>query len=327
MPEIINHPQLGFYPTPLVHLKHLSKALNGPQILMKRDDQTGLAFGGNKTRKLEHLIADALAQGADTVITAGAQQSNHCRQTAAACAAVGLKCHLVLGGTEPAIANGNFLLDRILGANIHFTGDQRKGESLTDIAIKLRQEGFRPYIIPYGGSNGIGARGFVDAVAEVKLQLQEWGAEVDRIIFASSSGGTQAGLMVGKLLRNFRAEILGIAIDKDEIEGKPFVQQVVDVANETASLLKIKERFTIDEVKLKENYVGAGYGIVGELEKEAIYLTASLEGILVDPVYTGRAMGALIDMVRTGEIKKNEIILFWHTGGSPALFSYAADLV
>ena len=318
---------LGFYPTPLTFLPRLTTALGGPRIWMKRDDQTGLAFGGNKTRKLEHLIRDALAAGADTVITAGAQQSNHCRQTAAACASYGLKCHLVLGGTEPESPSGNYLLDTILGAEVHFTGDERKGEAIPLIAEQLQRQGLRPYLIPYGGSNAVGAGGFVDAAAELKVQLENLGESVDRIIFASSSGGTHAGLLVGCRIEEIQAEIHGIAIDKGEAGEKPFTAHVCDLANETARRFHADADFTESQVLLSSNYTGEGYGVVGTLEREAIRLTAETEGVILDPVYTGRAMGALIDLIRTGRVGKNESVLFWHTGGAPAVFSHAAEIL
>lgn len=322
-----NNLSLGFYPTPCVPLMRLSKELGGPQIWMKRDDQTGLALGGNKTRKLEHLLHDALASNADTVITAGAQQSNHCRQTAAACAAVGLKCHLLLGGVEPASFNGNLLLDHLFGATIHFTGAERKGERIARIAEDLEKAGSRPYVIPYGGSNPIGASAFVHAAREVKSQLDELGLSIDRIIFPSSSGGTQAGLIAGARMHGLQSEIIGVAIDKEEAGDEPFAHHILAMANGTNRLFNKSDAFTLRDVVLRDEYTGGGYGVVGRLEREAISLTASLEGILLDPVYTGRAMGALIDIIRRGEIAKSEVVLFWHTGGTPALFPYASELV
>ena len=205
---------LGFFPTPIHPLSRLSAHLGGPRLLIKRDDQTGLALGGNKTRKLEFLIAEALAQHCDTVVTAGAAQSNHCRQTAAAAARAGLACHLVLGGTPPTLPNGNLLLDTLLGATLHWTGAQRKGESIPEIAATLRNQGRYPYLIPYGGSNATGALGFVAAVAELKQQLERLGETVDAIVFASSSGGTHAGLTLGQRLFDLQTQLIGIEIDK-----------------------------------------------------------------------------------------------------------------
>jgi len=311
--------ELGFFPTPLIELYRLSETLGGPRILMKRDDQTGLALGGNKTRKLEKLeflVGEALEQGCDTLITGGAAQSNHCRQTAAAAAASGLPCHLVLGGTPPEIVDGNLLLDYLLGANIHWSGEFRKGETIPAVAEQLEQEGFKPYVIPYGGSNATGAAGFVYAVAELQAQLNEMSVEVSHVLFASSSGGTQAGLVLGAYMFNQPFKLIGIGIEKGETGEDSLETQIINIANSTA------KRITV-----RNDYIGKGYGIVGELERQAIRLTAKTEGILLDPVYTGRAMGGLIDMIKRSEISSNDTVLFWHTGGVPALFPYSAELI
>ena len=318
---------LGFLPTPVVPLPALSKHLGGPAILMKRDDQTGLALGGNKTRKLEFLLGDAIAKGADVVVTGGAAQSNHCRQTAAAAAACGLGCHLALGGEEPAVLNGNLLLDKLLGATIHWCGDRRKGEDIPALCDRLRSGGRRPYVIPYGGSNVIGATGFVLALRELALQLGPEVDSVSHIVFASSSGGTHAGLMVGKILCNLGAQVVGINIDKEESGEMTLGEHILNLAGATATMLGLNHSFTAADLILRDDYVGAGYGVIGEREREAIFLTARLEGILLDPVYTGRAMGGLIDLVRNGEIGPRDTVLFWHTGGSPDLFAHAGELV
>ncbi len=317
---------LGFFPTPLIELSRLSKALDGPTIFMKRDDNTGLALGGNKTRKLEFIMGDALAQGADCVITAGAAQSNHCRQTAAAAASLGLDCHLVLGGEEPEQTSGNLLLDKIFGSHIHWAGANRKGEDIPKIVEQLTKQGKKPYIIPYGGSNELGALAFVEAFKELESQRESMDVSFTHIVFASSSGATQAGLMLGKKILNSPAQIVGINIDKGETDKVPFDQYTVALANSTASLIGADHQFTESDLTLNSDYVGEGYGVVGTLENEAIAMTAQTEGILLDPVYTGRAMGGLIDMIRSGKIKKTDRVLFWHTGGAPALFAYSSDL-
>lgn len=294
---------------------------------MKRDDLTGLALGGNKTRKLEFLVGEALAQGCDTLITGGAVQSNHCRQTAAAAAACGLSCHLVLGGQPPSTPAGNLLLDRLFGAVIHWTGALRKGERIPEIAEELRSAGRRPYVVPYGGSNTTGAAGFVEAVRELTCQLSELGESITHIVFASSSGGTQAGLVVGKSLFGLDGRLIGIGIDKGAAGDVPFDEHVVRLANATAERLGVRDRFSASDLTLRNDYLGEGYGVVGELEREAVRMVAQTEGILLDPVYTGRAMGGLIDMVRRGELSREHAVLFWHTGGTPALFPYARDLI
>ena len=317
---------LGFFPTPLHELGNLSRELGGPRIFIKRDDLTGLALGGNKTRKLEYLIGEALAIGADTLITAGAIQSNHCRQTAAAAASLKMQCHLVLGGSEPETANGNLLLDHLLGAQIHWAGENRKGEDIPNLAEKLRRAGRKPFIVPYGGSNELGATAFVEALCELDAQTYPRHLDFDHIVFASSSGGTHAGLMVGRQLLRKKFQLNGIAIDKVGTAEKSLGKQIIDLANTTAHFLEIDHRFTSSDLDLNENYTGAGYAVIGDAEREAISMLAHHEGILVDPVYTGRAMAGLIDQIRSGAIGKNATVLFWHTGGSPALFAYAPDL-
>jgi len=329
--ELTSFPRkaLAFLPTPLVELPRLAAMAcggrPGPRIFMKRDDQTGLATGGNKARKLEFLIGEALAQGCDAVITGGAAQSNHCRQTAAAAAASGLGCHLALGGSPPAAPAGNLLLDELLGAEVHWGGPHRKGEDIPAIAAALRAEGGKPYVIPYGGSSAIGALGFVAAAGELKAQLDEAGLEPSRIVLASSSGGTQAGLMVGARLFGLKPELCGICIDKAADEGIDFADRVLGLANETAGLLGLPA-FSRDEVVLRREFTGGGYGVVGELERRAIGMAAGAEGILVDPVYTGRALGALLTMIDAAEFGPGESVVFWHTGGTPALFAYASEL-
>ena len=317
---------LAQLPTPVEFLAALSRFLGGPQLLIKRDDQTGLALGGNKTRKLEFLLAEALAQGADTVLTAGAAQSNHCRQTAAAAARAGLHCELVLGGEPPERPNGNLLLDLILGATIHWTGPERRGERLAEVAEQLRAQGRRPYIIPYGGSNAVGAAGYVRAMEELLAQLAARGQRVDHIVFASSSGGTQAGLMAGAKAAGFQGQVLGIRIDKGYPRDGPYEMHLVKLAQATADHVGLGVEITAADCAVNADYVGGGYGVVGDLEREAIRLMARHEGVLLDPVYTGRAFGGLLDLIRRQVFSRAEKVLFWHTGGAPALFAYTADL-
>lgn len=326
MKDTLPKASLGYFPTPLIELTRLSKTLGGPNIYMKRDDNTGLALGGNKTRKLEYIMGDALAKGADTVITAGAIQSNHCRQTAGAAASLGLECHLVLGGEEPEQPQGNLLLDKVYGCHIHWAGENRKGEDIPALVAQLKAEGKKPYVIPYGGSNELGAIAFIEAYKELNAQREALKVDFSHIIFASSSGATHAGLMLGNKILQTYSQIIGINIDKGEMDKVPFDEHIVSLANSTAQLIAADYQFTADDLILNSDYVGDGYGVIGELEKEAIALTAQNEGILLDPVYTGRAMGGLIDMIRTEQIKATDNVLFWHTGGAPALFAYADDL-
>lgn len=319
--------KIGFFPTPLSELKRLSLKLNGPDLFIKRDDMTGLAFGGNKTRKLEYLIGDAISKGCDTIITGGAEQSNHCRQTAAASAMCGLECHLVLGGEEPELPTGNLLIDKLFDAKIHWTGEFRKGEKIPDIAEQLKSKGKKPYIVPYGGSNEIGTTGFVEAIRELTGQLAELKEKITHIIFASSSGGTHAGMMVGKNIYNLNARLIGIEIDKSSDDEIPFTDQVLMLANSTADSLNVKRNFGRDDLILVNNYLGDGYGVIGSLERNAIKLLAETEGILVDPVYTGRVFGALVDLIENKYFTREDKVLFWHTGGTPSLFHYAGDLI
>jgi L-cysteate sulfo-lyase len=315
--------KLGFFPTPVEALTRLSAALGGPRIFIKRDDLSGLAFGGNKVRKLEFLVGEARARGADSLITAGALQSNHCRQTAAAAARCGLECHLVLGGSEPEIPEGNLLLDKLLGATIHYSDAGRKGEAIDNVAASIKKSGGRPYIIPYGGSNAVGGVGFAAAMLEVVEQMKATGLTYDRIVFPTSSGGTQAGMVVGAAISGYTGTLTGIRIDKDDPLDLPFRQLLPELAGEIAQHLGISDTFHEAFFDVRENYLGEGYGIPGKLEREALALLARTEGILLDPVYTGRALGGMVDLIRTGQIGSSEKVLFWHTGGSPALFAYS----
>lgn len=312
--------KLGFFPTPLHALNRITQFFDGPQIYIKRDDLTGLAFGGNKTRKLEYLIADAIANGSDTVITGGAEQSNHCRQTAAAAAAAGLECHLVLGGKDPEKPKGNILIDKLLGVKIHWTGELRKGEKIPEIADELKIAGKRPYIIPYGGSNPIGVYGFIEAMHELKSQMDEMNLHFDHIVFASSSGGTHAGIVLGNEIHQTESNLIGIEIDKAEDES-PYITRLLELLNQTSRVIGLNKYFVEQDIILKNEYLGDGYGVVGDLERKAIRLLAEKEGILVDPVYTGRAFGGLIDMLEKKIFSRNEKILFWHSGGTPSLFA------
>jgi D-cysteine desulfhydrase family pyridoxal phosphate-dependent enzyme len=314
---------LGHLPTPLEELPRLTRALGGPRLFIKRDDQTGLATGGNKTRKLEFAVADALDQDADTLITMGGVQSNHTRQTAAAAARCGLRCVVVLRGHEPAVWNGNLLLDHLLGAQVVFSGDRTREAVAEEVASQARAAGSRPYLIPVGASNAVGAAGFVAALEELDAQAKERALRVDRVVFASSSFGTQAGLCVGAKAVGFRGQLAAIAIDsrRDELQAG-----VAAIATATIRRLGWEMAFGPAEVVAYDSYLGGGYAVMGEPEREAISLVARSEGILLDPVYTGRAMAGLIDLIRTGAFGKDETIVFWHTGGAAALFAYADEL-
>lgn len=311
---------LATLPTPVEGLPRIGQTL-GVELFIKRDDLTGLALGGNKTRKLEFLVADAIQSGARTLITGGAPQSNHCRQTAAAAARAGLRCVLVLAG-EPSEAHrttGNILLDRMLGAALVWTAGRARDEVMEEVFQAETRIGNRPYLIPYGGSNPIGAAAYVAAMEEFAQQH----VPVDWIVFATSSGGTQAGLQLGARLVGFDGRVCGISVDKP---AAPFREQVAQLANRTAEKIGSAIALSSADIMVDDRFNAAGYGVPGALEKEAIALFARSEGILLDPVYTGRAAGGMLALIRAGEIPQGARILFWHTGGAPALWAYADQL-
>jgi len=329
-------PRLHFahLPTPIEELPRLSAALGGPRILVKRDDQTGLAFGGNKTRKLEFLVAEAQEQGAKMMISAGAIQSNHCRQTAAAAARFGFECTLVLTGEMPEQPSGNLLLDQLFGARIVNVADRKdRDRVLQETFDQAASEGKKPYLVPYGGSSPTGALGYAFAVEELMKQMagfrsfQNFGSldRVDWIIFGTSSGGTHAGLVLGQRVFGCQGKALGISID----EPVEWLQKNISALASSASE-KLGERieFVPADVSANADYCAAGYGVLTGAEREAVRLFARHEGLLLDPVYTGRAAAGMIDLVRKGFFKKDETVLFWHTGGQPALFAekYAASI-
>lgn len=307
--------QLAHLPTRIEELPRLTAHFNGPRILVKRDDQTGLAFGGNKTRKLEFLVAEALEQGAKTLITGGALQSNHCRQTAAAAARFGLDCILVLNGEMPDQPSANLLLDQLFGAEIVTIKDRAlRDQTLQQTYDKALADGRGPYLFWYGGSNPTGTLGYTFAMKE----FMEQNVHADWIVFGTSSGGTHAGLVLGQRVFGFKGKVLGISIDEPEEWLKTRVSSLASDASE-----KIGERldFTREDVLATEEYCKAGYGVLTDAEREAVQMFAKLEGLLLDPVYTGRAAAGMIDLIRKGFFKKDETILFWHTGGQPALFA------
>jgi D-cysteine desulfhydrase family pyridoxal phosphate-dependent enzyme len=312
-------PRLRFahLPTPIEPLPRLSATLKGPRLWVKRDDQTGLAFGGNKTRKLEFLVAEAKAHGAQTLITAGAVQSNHCRQTAAAAARFGFDCILVLSGNKPETISGNLLLDSLFGAAIVWTELERRAETLQTTFDQAWADGKRPYRIPVGGSNPTGAAGYVFAIQEMIRQYPA-GELPDWIVVSSSSGGTQAGMVAGAKLFSFPGKILGISNDHNASVFSPLI---ANLANETIELIGEASLVKADEVLVNDAFLGLGYGVMGQPVEEAIHLFALQEGLLLDPVYTGQAAAGLIGLIREGFFKPAEKVLFWHTGGSTALFA------
>lgn len=317
--------RLGHFPTPLEPMERLSALLGGPTLWIKRDDCTGLATGGNKTRKLEFLMAEALDQGADTVITQGATQSNHARQTAAAAAKLGLACHLLLedrtGSNDPAYTlNGNVLLDRLHGASVSARpGGADMNAEMETLAARLRAEGHKPYVIPGGGSNPVGALGYVNAALELLNQAGETGLVIDHVVHGTGSAGTQAGLVTGLAALNSGIPVLGIGVraPRDRQEAMVFA-----LAERTADFMGLPGVVKREQVVANCDYVGPGYGLPTDAMVEAVTLLARTEGVLLDPVYSGKAMSGLIDLVRKGRFAKTDNVVFLHTGGSAALFGY-----
>jgi D-cysteine desulfhydrase len=302
-------------PTSVEELPRLTEYLGGPRILVKRDDQTGLAFGGNKTRKLEFLVAEALEQGAKMLITGGALQSNHCRQTAAAAARFGLDCTLVLNGEMPDQPSANLLLDRMFGAEIVTIANRAlRDQTLQETFDKAVVDRRKPYLVTYGGSSPTGALGYAFAMEE----LMQQNVQADWIVFGTSSGGTHAGLLLGQRAFGYQGKVLGISIDEPEDWLKTRVSKLASDASEK---LGNRIEFAPEDVLANEDYCQAGYGVLTDAERETVKLFAKYEGLLLDPVYTGRAAAGMIDLIRKGFFKKEETILFWHTGGQPALFA------
>ncbi|MEI2805313.1 MAG: D-cysteine desulfhydrase [Albidovulum sp.] len=316
---------LAHLPTPLERLDRLDRELGGPEIWIKRDDCTGLSTGGNKTRKLEFLMAEALAEGADMVMTQGATQSNHARQTAAFAARLGMKCHLLLedrtGSNDPDYtANGNVLLDHLHGATTETRpGGLDMNRELEMSAEAFRREGRRVYTIPGGGSNPTGALGYVNCAFELVGQANDRGLRIDHIVTATGSAGTQAGLVVGLKAINSGIPVLGVGVraPKPKQEENVFV-----LAQRTAEKLGCPGVVRREDVVADTGYVGEGYGLPRADTIEAIRMFAELEGILLDPVYSGKGAAGLIDYCRKGRFGKGERIVFIHTGGAAALFGY-----
>lgn len=317
-------------PTPLVVAERLSQDLGGPTVLIKRDDLTGLAAGGNKLRKLEFVLADARRQGCDHIITCGAAQSNHACQTAAAAAALGMACTLVLWeptSPDTGVGRGNVLLDDLVGAKAVFI-DPADGVSREDgmerEAERIRAGGGRPYVIPVGGSTGLGSVGYALALEEAILQCEATGGLPDKIIVACGSGGTAAGLLVGVAALGLKAEVLAVDVDGED----SLRPDTLRCARECAELLGMDPSPWEEDCpwELVEGYVGPGYGALSEACVEAIRLVAQTEGLFLDPVYSGKAMAGLIGLVEEGWIGRSERVLFVHTGGLPGLFALGPQL-
>jgi len=320
---------LAHLPTPLEYMPRLSKHLGGPDIYVKRDDCTGLATGGNKTRKLEFSMGAALQQGADTIITLGAIQSNHVRQTAAAACKLGMACEVMLehriGQPSDIYSNsGNVFLDRIFGAKLReYPGGTDFAAAAQEVDAEVRARGGRPYFIPGGASNAVGALGYVNCGVELLGQFDEQGLEIDHIVLATGSAGTHAGLLVGLRANDSDLPVLGVGVNAAQDIQE---QRVFTLAEETADLISASDCVLRGDVVADCNYIGAGYGEPTAAMNEAVLMLARYEGLLFDPVYSGKALAGMIDYVQQGRFTKGQKIAFLHTGGSAGLFAYSDAL-
>ena len=309
--------RLAQLPTPLEPMDRFTDWLGGPRVLVKRDDLTGLALGGNKARKLEYLCGEAQAQGCDVLVTGGGAQSNHARMTAAAANRLGLDCHLAVGGKEPDVYSGNLLLDRVLGATLHFTGADSYYEvesAIEEVAARVTADGRRPFAMPIGGASVTGAAAFVDAADELLAQAAGDAKDdgIDWIVVADGSGGTHAGLVAGLA---GAARVLGV-----DVGTRPDLHDVVPrLAAEAAA--RTGRTALSDQLELDHSRFGEGYGAITDDALEAIERVAGLEGVILDPVYTGKAMAGLIAAAREGRFGPGDTVVFWHTGGAVALFA------
>ena len=321
-------PRLHFahLPTPLEPMERISSALGGPNLWIKRDDCTGLSSGGNKTRKLEFLMADAVERKADTIITQGATQSNHARQTTAIAAKLGMECHVLLedrtGYEDQAyVYNGNVLLDQLHGATIsRRPADTDMNAAMEELAQNLRDDGKTPYIIPGGGSNEIGALGYVNAAIELTTQANDRSLRIDHLVHATGSSGTQAGLVLGMEGMNTGIPVYGVGVRAPKQKQE---EMIYNLAQRTAEYMGLSPDVVARErVVANSDYVGDGYGLPTDAMVEAVKMMAQYEGILLDPVYSGKGFSGLIDLIRKGHFKKGENVVFLHTGGSISLFGY-----
>lgn len=320
---------LAHLPTPLELMPRLSEHLGGPDIYVKRDDCTGLATGGNKTRKLEFSMGEALAQGADTVVTVGAVQSNHVRQTAAAACKLGLACevlleHRVQDPSETYATSGNVFLDRVFGANLReYPAGTNFDVEMATVADEVRANGGSPYIVPGGASNTVGALGYVGCGIEMLEQFAEQNLDIDHVVTATGSAGTHAGLAVGLRGSGSDLPILGFGVNAPQDVQE---ERVYKLSLETADLVGAPGCVSREDIIADCNYIGSGYGEPTDSMNEAILMLARFEGLLFDPVYSGKALAGMIDYVRQGRFTKGQKIVFLHTGGSAGLFAYADKL-
>ena len=317
-------------PTPLEYLENLTQHLDGPDIYIKRDDCTGLAFGGNKSRKLEFLIGDALKNKADVIITAGAVQSNHCRQTAAAATKFGMECIIVAKPSWSKEYNGNLFLDELLGAKLVLLEEDNEAldqggklsmeETIENLMADLKTKGKNPYYIPVGGSNSIGSLGYISMTMELIAQANEMGIEIGSMVAASGSGGTQTGMILGADVEKSGIQTVGMAISSD---ATIVIPKLKDLCNQTSDYYELGLSYDEKDIIFNDNYIGEGYGIPSEEMIEAVNLLARKEGIILDPVYSGKAFAGMVDLIKKGYFDKSKAVVFIHTGGTPALFVYS----
>jgi D-cysteine desulfhydrase len=325
MPGLYPYPKsisLAQTPSRIEPLARLSKKWSGPEIYIKRDDDTSCLLSGNKVRKLEFLLSDALSKGADTLITCGGIQSNHARAVAIVTKMWGLDCHLILRGKKIQTPDGNYLLDVLVGAKITYVtkSEYLNREQIFDrLEKKLIQQGEKPYSIPEGGSNGLGALGYVRAMEEIRNQMAEMGIQFDAIVLAVGSGGTYTGLWIGKKFFDINTEVIGFNISSS---ASYFYEKIFQCAKKSEDLLKMDFHLNRKEIQIIDGYVGNGYAKSRSEEIALIKEIAQLEGIILDPVYTGKAMFGLADQIKKGRFKKGQKILFLHTGGIFGLFPY-----
>jgi D-cysteine desulfhydrase len=317
--------KLTTFPTPLEDAPRLSKEL-GARILFKRDDLTGFALGGNKVRKIEFLLADALSKGSDVIVTGGGPQSNHARTTAAAARKAGMESFLVLSGDRPTESNGNLLLDELLGAEIRFLGGgwRDTDAEIRNAADELAARGRRPYIVPAGGSSVLGCCSYMLAVGELLSQLDAQAIKPDYIVVTTGSCGTHAGILAGLKYHRRKIPVIGITVSRSVEEG---TQRITRLVGETAGFLETPLSFDTNDIVIRDGYIGKGYAQITPEARRAIKLVAQSEGIFLDQVYTGKTMAGLIDLLHKGTLERGSTIVFWHTGGTPGLFGHAQDFV
>ena len=318
--------ELAKLPTPLDRVENLGKSLGNLDLWIKRDDLTGFGFGGNKVRSLEYLAADAMKKNSNILITGGSHGSNHVRTTMAVAAHLGLKGFAILSGTRPSTKNGNLLLDQLLGAKLIFTGDENRSNIdnfIEDEVKRLQSLDERPYLIRRGGVSSLGCVGYVSAAMEICSQLQNLNLKPDILLCATGCGVTQAGLLVGFKLMGLNCQIYGITVSRTRDECIAQIKQLID---ETEENLGLNSKVPSNDIFVFDEYIGDGYTMPTSKGIEAIHLVAQTEGIFLDPIYTGKAMAGLTDLVKKGHIGLDQKVIFLHTGGSPSIFSFSSEI-